>query len=77
MLFWQHGDYIIHPNGSLTLSPIDVDSRQLMSEPCESDESTYARVSQWELYEVCPPSRSSEQLLIEEPALRNLHRPLP
>lgn len=50
MLLWQHGSYTLNTNGSLSLQPIRVDGRQLLSDPCEADESTYMRWSQAELY---------------------------
>lgn len=60
LLQWQHGQYTVHANGSLTLAPIKVDGRQLFSDPCNYDRSIYTRYNQTELYKVCfffhPPS---------------------
>lgn len=51
---WQHGSYAVAFNGSLTLTPIAVDGRQLLSEPCQKDTGTYTRYNTTEHYEVCP-----------------------
>jgi len=48
---WQHGTYTINPNGSLSLSPIAVDGRQLQSNPCEYKTSIYTRYNQSEYFE--------------------------
>ncbi|KAK9367234.1 chaperone for protein-folding within the ER, fungal-domain-containing protein [Lipomyces kononenkoae] len=50
LLQFQHGTYSFAPNGSLLLSPIAVDGRQLLSDPCTSEESVYSRYSQFEVY---------------------------
>lgn len=49
---WQHGSYVAHDNGSLTLTPIAVDGRQLMSVPCNSSSATYTRYNQSEYIEM-------------------------
>lgn len=50
-LTFQHGTYEILSNGSLLLTPFEVDGRQLLSEPCEDyGISTYSRYVQTELY---------------------------
>lgn len=50
-LIYQHGSYEILSNGSLVLTPISVDGRQLLSEPCEDGGvSTYSRYEQTELF---------------------------
>ncbi|KIW13687.1 hypothetical protein PV08_08878 [Exophiala spinifera] len=52
---WQHGTYTLPGNGSLVLTPIGVDGRQLTSSPCSSDTGVYVRYEQAELmksYEV-------------------------
>ncbi|KAI2788209.1 Protein rot1 [Penicillium oxalicum] len=49
MMQWQHGSYILLSNGSLVLTPIAVDGRQLLSEPCKKDSSTYIRYNNTEL----------------------------
>lgn len=46
---YQHGTYELLSNGSLVLTPIAVDGRQLLSDPCNSDDptkSTYSRYVQ-------------------------------
>lgn len=49
---FQHGTYEILSNGSLLLTPIEVDGRQLISQPCEDNGvSTYTRYNQTELFE--------------------------
>jgi hypothetical protein len=49
---WQHGSWIQNANGSLTLTPIAVDGRQLMSEPCNGKTGVYTRYNQTELFKV-------------------------
>jgi len=48
---WQHGTFERLNNGSLVLTPIGVDGRQLMSDPCNMDSSIYSRYNQSELFE--------------------------
>ncbi|KAF2835228.1 hypothetical protein M501DRAFT_999256 [Patellaria atrata CBS 101060] len=48
---WQHGTYEKLVNGSLSLSPISVDGRQLTSDPCNYDRGIYLRYSQPEIFE--------------------------
>ena len=50
---WQHGSFTYNSNGSLSLTPIAVDGRQLLSSPCEGSNSIYTRYNQTELFEVC------------------------
>ncbi|EME44088.1 hypothetical protein DOTSEDRAFT_79959 [Dothistroma septosporum NZE10] len=47
---WQHGTYEKNDNGSITLTPISVDGRQLMSKPCDYDNGIYTRYNQTELF---------------------------
>ncbi|KAL4784093.1 protein rot1 [Aspergillus varians] len=47
---WQHGTYIIDDDGSLHLTPIAVDGRQLHSDPCSSSTGLYTRYNQTEKY---------------------------
>ncbi|KAF4556411.1 ROT1-like protein [Elsinoe fawcettii] len=47
---WQHGTWTQNSNGSLTLTPIAVDGRQLMSTPCNYDNGIYTRYNQTELF---------------------------
>lgn len=54
---FQHGSYEILSNGSVILTPIAVDGRQLLSDPCgyKSDEAKYVRYEQktwFEKYQV-------------------------
>ena len=49
---WQHGSWVLQPNSSLTLTPIAIDGRQLLSKPCDGDNSVYIRYNQSELFEV-------------------------
>jgi hypothetical protein len=49
---WQHGSWIMNINGSLSLSPIAVDGRQLTSEPGVYDNSLYIRYNQSEYFQV-------------------------
>ncbi|KAL2815831.1 chaperone for protein-folding within the ER, fungal-domain-containing protein [Aspergillus cavernicola] len=47
---WQHGTYIIGSDGSLHLTPLVVDGRQLLSDPCSSPTGVYTRYNQTEKY---------------------------
>ncbi|KAG0654843.1 Reversal of tor2 lethality [Monosporozyma unispora] len=48
---FQHGKYEVYNNGSLILTPISVDGRQLISDPCnDKGTSTYTRYSQQEVF---------------------------
>ena len=49
---WQHGSWVMNINGSLSLTPIAVDGRQLTSTPCQYDDSLYIRYNQTEYFEV-------------------------
>jgi len=49
---WQHGSYTYNSDGSLTLNPIAVDGRQLLSTPCDYDNSIYTRYNQTETLKV-------------------------
>lgn len=49
---WQHGTYSLQENGSLVLTPISSDGRQLMSDPCAGHHSTYTHYNQSVLFEV-------------------------
>ncbi|KAJ5756969.1 uncharacterized protein N7511_007151 [Penicillium nucicola] len=40
---WQHGSFEISADGSLTLNPIAVDGRQLLSDPCRQEIGLYTR----------------------------------
>ncbi|KAH9845110.1 protein rot1-like [Teratosphaeria destructans] len=46
---WQHGNWYMASNGSLILTPIAVDGRQLLSQPCTYKQSIYTRYNQSEL----------------------------
>jgi hypothetical protein len=54
LLQWQHGQYTVYANGSLVLTPIKIDGRQILSDPCNYDQSIYTRYNQTELYKVRP-----------------------
>ncbi|KAL4803152.1 protein rot1 [Aspergillus unguis] len=47
---WQHGTYTVNSDGSLHLTPIAVDGRQLLSDPCSSSHGQYTRYNQTEKY---------------------------
>jgi len=49
---WQHGSYTKNPNGSLSLEPIAVDGRQLLSDPCKYKYSVFTRYHQPEYIKV-------------------------
>ncbi|WFC97573.1 hypothetical protein MYAM1_000288 [Malassezia yamatoensis] len=36
MLYWQHGNYTINANNSITLTPFGPDGRQQVSRPCDT-----------------------------------------
>ncbi|KAK2783756.1 Reversal of tor2 lethality [Onygenales sp. PD_12] len=48
---FQHGKFNIQANGSLVLTPFDVDGRQLVSNPCAGGNAAYYRYNQSELFE--------------------------
>jgi hypothetical protein len=56
---WQHGSYEKLANGSLTLTPIKVDGRQLFSDPCQYKNAVYTRYNATEHFKVRPPSPTS------------------
>jgi len=45
---WQHGSWYMNSAGSLILTPIAVDGRQLLSTPCDLQYSIYTRYNQSE-----------------------------
>ncbi|KAE8354092.1 protein rot1 [Aspergillus coremiiformis] len=49
---WQHGKFVVNSDGSLELTPIAVDGRQLLSDPCSSIRGTYTRYNQTETFNV-------------------------
>jgi hypothetical protein len=49
---WQHGSYEKLANGSLHLTPIKVDGRQLYSDPCKYKNSVYTRYNATEKFKV-------------------------
>ena len=49
---WQHGEFKVNSNGSLTLTPYAIDGRELLSDPCKYDEGRYTRYNQTELFKV-------------------------
>ncbi|QLG70751.1 hypothetical protein HG535_0A06930 [Zygotorulaspora mrakii] len=51
-LNFQHGRYEVSDSGQLTLHPIEVDGRQLYSDPCsDNGTSTYVRYNQTETFQ--------------------------
>ncbi|KAI6808986.1 hypothetical protein KC340_g18299 [Hortaea werneckii] len=48
---WQHGNWVMNTTGSLELTPIAVDGRQLMSSPCDYDDAVYTRYNQSETFQ--------------------------
>ncbi|KAK4554500.1 Reversal of tor2 lethality [Recurvomyces mirabilis] len=46
---WQHGSWVMNTTGSLILTPIAVDGRQLLSSPCQYKNSVYTRYNQSEV----------------------------
>lgn len=51
VLIYQHGTYEVQSNGSLTLTPFEVDGRQLLSSPCtDNGASVYSRYNQTETF---------------------------
>ncbi|KAF2091578.1 hypothetical protein K490DRAFT_31253 [Saccharata proteae CBS 121410] len=47
---WQHGTFVKSASGSLELTPISVDGRQLLSDPCNYDAGVYTRYNQSETF---------------------------
>lgn len=47
---WQHGQYQVLTNGSITTQPFGVDGRQLVSDPCNQKHSIFTRYNQSELF---------------------------
>ncbi|KAJ5963249.1 uncharacterized protein N7479_003125 [Penicillium vulpinum] len=50
ILQWQHGSYTVFGNGTLVLTPIAVDGRQLLSEPCRKQSGQYTRYNTTEQF---------------------------
>ena len=64
---WQHGSFVLNANGTLSLTPIAVDGRQLLSSPCDYQKGIYTRYNVTETFEVLhhtSSSSSSTQLLL-------------
>ncbi|KAE8146956.1 protein rot1 [Aspergillus avenaceus] len=49
---WQHGKFTVSSDGTLELTPIAVDGRQLISDPCSSSKAEYTRYNQTETFNV-------------------------
>jgi len=65
-LQWQHGEYMVNPDGSIDLHPIQVDGRQLKSDHCTNDKAIYTRFNQTERlkwYEVLTDSYRGKKRL--------------
>ena len=75
---WQHGKYVKNANGSLSLTPFEVDGRQLLSDPCNYQNSIYTRYNQTELFKVIHPSHQASpwnsELIVFLPDLRSQDR---
>lgn len=70
---WQHGAFVKNADGSLDLTPIMTDGRQLLSEPCNGDHSIYTRYNQTETFKVgfdCLRRRERERLTEHDSATR-------
>ncbi|KAF7125358.1 hypothetical protein CNMCM5793_001536 [Aspergillus hiratsukae] len=50
IMLWQHGTYTVMPDGSIKMTPIAVDGRQLVSDPCSKDVGMYTRYNQTETF---------------------------
>jgi hypothetical protein len=76
---WQHGSYVIGSDGSLTMTPIAVDGRQLLSTPCSSTHALYTRYNTTEKMKVSlsKPLSSRTTVLTKTKGIPRLHRPLP
>jgi hypothetical protein len=51
VLIFQHGKYEVLSNGSLVLTPFEVDGRELVSDPCTTSAASYLRYNQSEFYQ--------------------------
>ena len=52
MIQWQHGKFEKLTDGSLKLTPIKVDGRQMYSDPCSYKNSVYTRYNSSETFQV-------------------------
>ena len=59
---FQHGTVVMNSDLSLSLSPFEVDGRQLQSDPCTADTATYTRYNQSETFKVCRPVLDTESM---------------
>jgi len=50
LMQWQHGTFVLASNGSLVLHPLEVDGRQLHSNPCRSATPDYTRYNVTEVF---------------------------
>lgn len=62
---WQHGSYVVASDGTVTLTPIEVDGRQLVSEPCGSQVGVYTRYNNTEHFKVGHLDTMSQEQLEE------------
>ena len=75
---WQHGKFKKLTDGSLELKPIQVDGRQMYSDPCQYSNSVYTRYNASETFEVRFHTRLSTRApLTRLLALRSPHRRVP
>ena len=49
---WQHGSFVKADNGSLLLTPIASDGRQLYSDPCIYETAVYMRYNMSQVFTV-------------------------
>ena len=80
---WQHGKWVKNADGTLKLTPLAVDGRQLLSEPCNGKTAVYTRYNQSEEFEVSCVElhmmRGKTHILTVRTLaeIRANHRPLP
>lgn len=59
---FQHGTVVMNSDLSLSLTPFQVDGRQLLSNPCTASTATYTRYNQSETFAVCILSSSKSPI---------------
>lgn len=77
---WQHGSYVINSDGSIDMTPIAVDGRQLLSQPCQNSHAIYTRYNTTEHMKVCQTLFRCDletSLLTRRKGIPHLYRPLP
>jgi hypothetical protein len=71
---WQHGGWVKNADGSLKLTPIAVDGRQLMSTPCNGKNAIYTRYNQSETMQVSWSEINASIITGSEMLTDHLHR---